>query len=119
MPRKARSDTASHTQTNMAEAGLIGSGIIRDYLRGKDTKNRKVKPISMVKLTAALKSVEHAIGLPKAKIILKTDALTMQDIAELAETFDKNTDKTGGNSNIKYIPTKPLTARQVRERANN
>ena len=103
MPRKARSDTASHTQTNMAEAGLIGSGIIRDYLRGKDTRNRKVKPISMTKLTAALKSVEHAIGLPKAKIELKTDAFTMKEIAEMAADFDKNGD---GNGEVLSVPTK-------------
>lgn len=109
MSRKAMSGTASHTQTNMAEAGLIGSGLIRDYIRGKDSHGVKVKPLSNTKLLACIKAVEHAIGLPKAKLYVKTDALSMKEVSEMAATWDEDSETV-------MVPTKPLTARQLRER---
>ena len=115
--RKRRDDMASKVQTNMVTAGLYGSQIIRDYLRGQDSNRKKfTQKVSNTKLQAAIKAVEHTIGLPKAKLDIKTDALTMADIARLAAAFD-----AGGEDvmEVPTTPTKPLTARQIKERASN
>lgn len=73
----------------MCEAGVYGAKLIRDCLRGKDSKGRKMPKVSMTRIRAAIEAVAHSIGFPKQKIDIKTDALTMQEIAEIASKFDK------------------------------
>lgn len=120
MPRPRKSDATRETQTTLTEAAVYASKLIRDIVKGRDVKGLKMKRVSGAKLVAAKIAIEHAIGLPKAKIELKTNALTMKDIAELALTFDENGDENSSESDdLMIVPTKPLTARQIKERAKN
>lgn len=126
MSRPSKSNATRETQQTLMEAGLYGSKLVRDILRGTTLAPNgnlvKMKRVSGVKLVAAKLAIEHSIGLPKAKIELKTDALTMKDIAELAHTFGDGglmSDNNGDEEEIILVPTKPLTPRQIRERAQN
>ncbi len=122
--RPPKTQATRQTQQTLVEAAVHAAKLIRDTVRGysmvtgDDGKVRKVKVtrVAASKLAAAKIAIEHSLGLPKAKIELKTDALTMKDIAELAATFDVNSEESGDTL---LVPTKPLTARQEKERANN
>lgn len=90
MARRKRTLETVQIQKTMNEAGVFGAKLIRDCLRGKDATGHKLsKPISMTRIRAAIEAVNHSIGYPKQKIDIKTGALTMQEIAELATSFDK------------------------------
>ncbi len=139
MPRRTKTLEIVQIQKTLQEAAVYAAKLIRDSLRGKDSNNRKTKvKLTSVKLLAAIKAIEHTIGLPKAKIELKTDALTMRDIAEIAAMFDAMSAQTAQENALKLhqsahesalngdesddimiVPTKPLTARQLKERAQN
>lgn len=126
-PRVTKSQATRQIQQTLVEAAVYGAKLLLYNLRGKDSKGRKMPRVANSKLNAAKIAIDHAIGLPKAKIELKTDALTMKDIAEIAALFDNNVAESAQkseqnddeNSDIMHVPTKPLTARQVRERAKN
>jgi len=107
--RKPKTIKTRQIQETLTEAGVYGSKLIRDILRGTDSKHRKTKPVSMSKLRAAIEAINHAIGLPKAKIELKTDALTMKDIAELAVSFGQEAD----------VLTVPLPKKSVEEKVKS
>ena len=125
MPRPRKTEATRQIQQTLTESAVYAAKLVLYTLRGIDGDGRKTRRVSSAKLQAAFKAIEHAIGLPKAKIELKTDALTMKDIAELAVAFNVNdADNPGkdGESSLESIPiidipTKPLTARQVKERA--
>ena len=88
--RKPVNVDTKEIQKTMTQAGRLGAQLVRDYIRGKDAKGNKVS-ITAVKLTAALQSIAHAIGTPTIKqyIMRSGDDLTLRDLAELAELFDK------------------------------
>ncbi len=122
-PRPRKTEATRQTQQTLSEAAVYGAKLIRDILRGTTTRKGatgttlvKMGRVSGAKLAAAKIAIDHAIGLPKAKIELKTDAMTMKDIAELAQAFGENGDE---NNDVVVVPTKPLTKRQLKERSKN
>jgi len=123
MSRPSKTAATRESQQTLDEACVYGAKLVRDVLRGKQGRGTKNIRVSSSKLMAAKIAIEHSLGLPKAKVYVKTDALSMQDIAELAALFDENGTESGENSldNVPVIdvPTKPLTARQIKERAKN
>lgn len=118
MARPTKTEATRQAQQTLDEACVHAAKLVRDVVRGRTEVNGKLVKmgrISGAKLVAAKIAIEQSLGLPKAKVYVKTNALSMLDIAELAESFDGNGDKDPGIINI---PTKPLTARQLKERAN-
>ena len=93
--RKSISHDSAEIQKTMTEAGVSASHLLRDYIKGKDTHGNKVS-ITMVKLTACLQSIAHAIGLPRQKVEFHHtgDQLTLKDLSELAEKFDESIEKS-------------------------
>jgi len=118
MPRPSKTAATRETQQTLLEAGVYAAKLVRDIVKGRDVKGHKVIRIPSYKLVAAKIAIEHSLGLPKAKIELKTDAMTMKDIAELAAGFDNANGDSPGDD-VMNVPTKPLTARQMKERAQN
>ncbi len=110
MARRTKTLEIVQIQKTLQEAAVYGAKLIRDNLKGstiainRDGKPKVVKlpSVPASKLLAAKIAIEHAIGLPKAKIEVKTDALTMKDIAELAASFD------GVNADDNDVLTVPL-----------
>lgn len=104
-PRPRKSEATRETQQVLFEAAVYGAKLIRDVLKGTTRKTpkstlTKTPRVAASKLFAAKIAIEHAIGLPKAKLELKTNALTMKEIAEIASDF--NTEPT-----VEHIP-KPV-----------
>lgn len=101
-------------QQTMTEAGVDGAKLIKDYIKGKDSKGNKVS-LTMVKLTACLQSIAHAIGLPRQKVDFTHtgDQLTLKDLAELAELGDSEllhkALQDGSHPTVKLIPKTPKT----------
>ena len=87
--RKPISHDSAEIQKTLSEAGVDGAHLIKDYIRGKDKHGNKVS-ITMVKLTACLQSIAHAVGLPRQKVDYTHtgDQLTLKDLAQLAEQYD-------------------------------
>ena len=87
--RKSKDHNTAEIQKTMTEAGVDASHLIKAYIKGKDEHGNKVS-ITMVKLTACLQSIAHAIGLPRQKVDFTHtgDQLTLKDLAELAEQHD-------------------------------
>ena len=107
MARPRKSEATRQTQQTLTEAAVYGAKLVRDALRGYSVVNGKRVKVSRVansKLNAAKIAIEHSLGLPKAKIELKTDALTMKDIAELAKTFDELNTKQPESETIELLP---------------
>ena len=97
--RKPKSHDSAEISKTLSEAAVDASKLIRDYIRGKDRHGNKVS-ITMVKLTACLQAIAHAVGLPRQKVDYTHtgDQLTLKELAMLAQSGDQ-TD----------IPTKELT----------
>lgn len=87
--RKSINADTAEIQKTMTEAGVEASHLVKAYIKGKDTHGNKVS-ITMVKLTACLQSIAHAIGLPRQKVTMTHtgELLTLKDLAELAEQYD-------------------------------
>ena len=127
-PRPRKTEATRQIQQTLTEAAVYGAKLVLYTLRGKDANGRNTGRVSNTKILAAFKAIEQADGLPKAKIMLKTDALTWKEIAEMAATFGEDAEENAGkvtqngddsldNVPIVDIPTKTLTVRQVKERA--
>jgi len=89
--RKKKDANTRQIQQTLAEAAVSSAKLIRDYVEGKDRHGNKVS-ITMVKLTACLQAIAHTIGTPRQRVdYTRTgDDLTLKDLAELAEEFDKS-----------------------------
>lgn len=111
-PRPRKTEATRQIQQTLTEAAVYGAKLLLYNLRGKDAKGRNTPRVSNSKINTAKIAIEHAIGLPKAKIELKTGAMTMQDIAELAATFEDNGD-------VLLIPTKPVSVEDVPDESKN
>jgi len=115
--RKSKDHNTAEIQKTMTEAGKYGAMLVRDYIKGKDQHGNKVS-ITMVKLTACLQSIAHAVGLPRQKVDYTHtgDQLTLKDLAELAEQFDEKAvqgasegDTSEPQPTVKYIPKRVKT----------
>lgn len=84
MGRKAKDANTFQAQRILTEAAVKGAQLIRRYI------SQRKGSVSGTKLKAAEIALAHALGTPRQKILLKTGALTMQDILELASQEDKN-----------------------------
>lgn len=126
--RLAKTEATRQTQQTLDEAAVYGAKLVRDALRGTQGRGTKNIRVSGSKLQAAKIAIEHSIGLPKGKLYIKTDALTWKEIAEMAATFGEDAEDNAGkvtqsgddsldNVPVVDIPTRPLTTRQVKERA--
>lgn len=86
----------------MREAGLYGSRVLRDYVRGfaKDDFGNPVSPskkqvkVTGVKLKACLEAIAYTIGRPKESLELNDiTQMSLKDLANLAEKADRKLDK--------------------------
>lgn len=108
--RKPKDTNTRQIQQTMTEAGVIGSKLIRDYVRGRDEHGNIVK-VSGTKLKAAIESVAHAIGTPTQKVITaRVGDMTLKELAELANEFDAEVMKSDAKSDAEviHVPTKAI-----------